>query len=189
MHELSSGHPTTPPPDHFAVTDEFTKTAKQVDALDLLNDYRHTLLFGGSRSGKSLIIVRQIFLRAILRESKHLMVRFRFNHARTHLGHETIPYVLKHCFPGNNIIENKADCYWSVPTQNGGESQVWLGGTDDRDRMEKVLGSEYSTIYANECSQIPWDAIPLLWTRLAEGKGDKQRFFYDWTSPRTSRIK
>lgn len=157
----------------------FEKTPRQVEAVDLVNTHRHSLLYGGSRSGKSLILVRHIFLRAMKKKSKHLMVRLRYNHARTSLGHETIPFVIAQCFPGVGITENKSDNYWTVPTVDGEESQVWLGGTDDAQRIDKVLGSEYSTIYANECSQIPFDAITTLWTRLAETSGLEQRFYYD----------
>lgn len=161
----------------------FVKNPKQVEALDTLNRNRHALLFGGARSGKTFIIVRNIFIRATMKASKHLIVRFRFNHARTSLNHETIPKVLAKCFPDLRVLENKADGYWVVPTRDGGESQVWIGGTDDQERIEKVLGNEYSTIYANECSQISFDAIILLWTRLAENSGLSQRFYYDCNPP------
>lgn len=161
----------------------FKKNPKQVEALDLLNRHDHGLLYGGARSGKSLIIVRNVFLRALKRSSKHLMVRFRYNHARTSLGKETIPYVLAKCFPGIDVRENKSDGYWTMPAADGGESTVWLGGTDDAERIEKILGNEYSTIYANECSQIPFEAIVLLWTRLAESSGLSLRFWYDCNPP------
>lgn len=157
----------------------FEKTPKQREAVETLIRQRHGMLYGGSRSGKSLIIVRSIFLRAMMQQSKHLMVRFRFNHARTSLGHETVPFVLARCFPDNDITYDGTDHFWRVPTVDGEESQVWLGGTDSKDRIEKVLGNEYSTVYANECSQIPFEAIPLLWTRLAETSGLEQRFWYD----------
>jgi hypothetical protein len=162
---------------------KFEKTPKQHELQELLIKYRHVLAYGGSRSGKSLGLVRATIMRGIMKPSKHLMVRFRFNHARTSLGHETIPFVINNCFPGVDIRENKSDNYWTIPCVGGGESELWLGGTDDKDRIEKVLGSEYSTIYANECSQIPFDAISMLWTRLAENSGLNQRFYYDCNPP------
>ena len=122
---------------------EFVKTSRQVEALDILNHNRHAMLYGGARSGKTVIVVRNIFLRALKRPSKHLIVRYRYNHARISLGHETIPWVLANCFPGVIAKENKADGYWTVPTARGGESQIWIGGTDDKDRVEKILGNEY----------------------------------------------
>ncbi len=121
----------------------FVKTSRQVEALDVLNHNRHAMLYGGARSGKTVIVVRNLFLRALKRPSKHLIVRYRYNHARISLGHETIPWVLAHCFPGVVARENKSDGYWTVASSRGGESQVWLGGTDDKERVEKILGNEY----------------------------------------------
>lgn len=161
---------------------KFVKTPKQREALALANAHRHTLLFGGARSGKTTIFVRNVFLRAVKKPSRHLMVRFRFNHARTSLGHETVPKVLELCFPGLDVKYNGTDHYWEVPTICGNVSQVWLGGIDDKERADKILGNEYSTIYANECSQIAWDTITTLWSRLAEGgkeAGPWQKFYYD----------
>lgn len=161
----------------------FKKTRRQREALAILNSKRHGMLYGGSRSGKTAIAIRNVFLRAMKAPSRHLIVRFRFNHAKVSLGHETIPWVLANCFPGVPVVENKAEGFYVVPAAGGGISEVWLGGTDDKDRIEKILGNEYSTIYANECSQIPFDAIATLWTRLAESSGLEQRFYYDCNPP------
>jgi len=163
--------------------EKFVKTKRQIEALEVVNQHRHGMLYGGARSGKTAILVRNVFLRAVKKSSKHLIVRYRYNHARISLGHETIPWVLRACFPGLAVAENKSDGYWTVPAADGGRSQVWLGGTDDQDRVEKILGTQYSTIYANECSQIPFEAISTLWTRLAERSGLSQRFYYDCNPP------
>lgn len=161
----------------------FRKTAKQRELLDLANHHDMTMAFGGSRSGKTVGFVRNTFLRAAKRTSNHLIARFCYNHVRTAVGKQTIPFVLAKCFPNLGIRENKADGYYTVPAADGGESIVWLGGTDDKERMEKLLGFEYSTIYLNECSQIPWDAIPLLQTRLAETSGLSLRMYFDCNPP------
>lgn len=161
------------------VRPDFKKTESQRDQLSLANNHRHTLAYGGARSAKSTGFVRNIFLRAMKRTSKHLMLRYRFNHANVSLGHETIPFVLNSCFPGADIRPHKNLGYWSVPAADGGESTVWLGGTDNKDRMDKLLGSEYSTIFVNECSEIPFEVVPLLDGRLAESSGLKLRMYYD----------
>lgn len=161
----------------------FRKTKRQRQLLALANKHKFTLAYGGSRSGKTVAFVRNVFLRAVKRPSHHLIVRFRYNHARTSLGHQTIPYVLRACFPKLPIVPNKAEGYWTVPTVCGNDSTVWLGGTDDQERMEKLLGFEYSTIYLNESSQIPFDAVPLLQTRLAETSGLALRMYFDCNPP------
>ncbi len=161
----------------------FQKTEKQRELLDLANHHDMTMAYGGSRSGKTVAFVRNTFLRAAKRTSNHLIARYCYNHARTAIGKQTIPFVLSQCFPGLDIRPNLTDGYYTVPATDGGESIVWLGGTDDKERMEKLLGFEYSTIYLNECSQIPWDAVPILQTRLAETSGLSLRMYFDANPP------
>ena len=162
---------------------KFRKTERQREATQKMIDHEHALLFGGSRAGKTFIIIRNIVHRAIKKESRHLVVRFRFNHVKTSIIYDTFPKVMKICFPdmkeGVHWKLNKSD--WFVELQNsvGSTSQIWFGGIDDKERVEKILGNEYSTIHANECSQISYDAITTLRTRLAENSGLKLRFYYD----------
>lgn len=161
----------------------FQKTEKQKQVLALANAHDYVMVEGGSRSGKTVVLSRNCFIRAAKRTSNHLIVRYAYNHVRTSMGKQTIPWVLEHCFKGLGVRENKADGYYRVPAADGGESIVWLGGTDDAERMEKLLGFEYSTVYLNECSQIPWDAVPILLTRLAENSGLSRRMYFDCNPP------
>lgn len=161
----------------------FKKTKKQVEACELLNNHENILLEGGSRSGKTTIMVRNVILRAVKKQSRHLITRFRFNHAKTSLWYDTIPKVMSKCFPDLRYKSNKSDWFITVPTVNGKTSEIWIGGVDDKERVEKILGNEYSTIYANECSQISYNAILTLQTRLAENSGLSLRFYYDENPP------
>jgi len=77
------------------------------------------------------------------------------------------------------IIENKSDWFYEFP--NG--SQIWLGGLDDKERTEKVLGNEYSTIYYNEVSQITYDSVITGYTRLAENSGLVNKAYFDCNPP------
>jgi hypothetical protein len=160
----------------------FQKTVKQREACDVLNRHDHALLVGGSRSTKTTIAVKNIVARAIKRPSRHLIVRFRFNHAKASIWYDTLPKVFQKFYPQVRYKENKQDWFIQVPCCKdfpGEYSTIWLGGIDDKDRVEKILGNEYSTILANECSQISYDAITMLRTRLAEASGLKLRFYYD----------
>ena len=59
-------------------------------------------------------------------------------------------------------------------------SQIWLMGLDDKERVEKILGMEFVTIYFNECSQIRYATVQLVRNRLAQVvPGLKQRAYYD----------
>lgn len=141
-------------------------TAKQREANRLLaGPARNVMLRGGSRSGKTFVLVRAIVQRAINAPgSRHAIFRFRFNHAKTSIWSDTLPKVLALCFPSLIVRFDKTDFYAELP--NG--SQIWIGGLDDKERVEKILGQEYATLYFNESSQIPWPSVETAMSRLAQ---------------------
>jgi phage terminase large subunit-like protein len=144
----------------------FKLTAKQAEAQELLTSTATFLmLFGGSRSGKTFLLVRSVILRAIKApNSRHCILRFRFNHVKQSVVYDTFPKVMQLCFPQVTYKLDKQD--WFVKFPNG--SEIWFGGLDDKERTEKILGNEFTTIYLNECSQISWQARGLVVTRLAQ---------------------
>lgn len=163
------------------MTTIFKKTKKQAQAIVLLasNAVRYCMLYGGSRSGKTFIAIYAIFVRASKIKSRHVILRLKFNHAKTSIWLDTIPKVLKICFPDLKVEFKASDFYVLLP--NG--SEVWIGGLDDSTRVEKILGKEYSTIYFNESSQIPWRSIQVALTRLAERNDLKKRAYFDMNPP------
>jgi len=143
-----------------------TLTPRQREANRLLaSPARNIMLRGGSRSGKTFLLCRAIVQRAInAPASRHVIFRFRFNHAKTSIWADTLPKVLKLCFPTLRYRPDKTDFYVELP--NG--SQIWIAGLDDKERVEKILGAEYCTLYFNESSQIPWGSIEIAMSRLAQ---------------------
>ncbi len=141
-------------------------TPKQQEANRLLaGPAGNIMLRGGSRSGKTFLLIRAICQRAINAPgSRHAVWRYRFNHAKTSIWADTLPKVLKLCFPMVSVNFNKTDFYVEFP--NG--SQIWIGGLDDKERVEKILGAEYATLYFNESSQISWASIETAMSRLAQ---------------------
>lgn len=167
-------------------------TPRQLAALDVCSGpATHVALRGGSRSGKTVLHVRNIVARALKSPgSRHAIFRFRFNHVKQSVGLETMPMVLATFFPALRGLEpDKSDWYWKLPNA----AEVWLGGLDDKERTEKILGKEYVTLFPNECSQIPWPSIGMLKTRLAQKVEQivpgqpvrllKPRMFYDYNPP------
>ena len=168
----------------------FRKSPKQREAIQYMSqpDVRYMLIDGGSRSGKTFINIYAMFVRALLYEgSRHCALRLRYNHARTALCRDTIPKVIRLCFPSlvGKIKENKTEAFYTFP--NG--SEVWIGGLDDPTRVEKILGNEYATIYFNECSQIDFESHEVAITRLAQkvytkdGREAKLLALYDCNPP------
>jgi hypothetical protein len=148
------------------------------------------MLFGGSRSGKTFLLTRNTILRALKApKSRHAILRFRFNHVKASIVLDTFPKVMSLAFPGVQYTVDKTDWYAKMP----GDSQIWFGGLDDKERTEKILGQEHATIYLNECSQIPQSSRDMATTRLAqqvqqhmEGRASsplKPRMFYDCNPP------
>ncbi len=162
------------------MTQIFKKTDKQVDQARLLaSASKHILSYGGSRSAKTFGICRAMVIRAAKTRSRHIALRLKFNHAKTSLFLDTFPKLFSLCFPGLEVRENRSDWYYSLP--NG--SEIWIGGLDEKERVEKILGKEYSTIFFNECSQIPYSSVTMALTRLAERSGLKTKAYYDCNPP------
>lgn len=142
----------------------------------LAGSQRHTCLVGGSRSGKTSLLVRAVIIRAMRAKSRHAILRFRSNAVWPSIGMDTFPNVMRLFFPGVRYTENKTMHYFEL--ENG--SQIWLGGLDDKERTERILGNEYVTIYFNECSQIPYASVIIALSRLAQQvPGMVQRAYYD----------
>jgi phage terminase large subunit-like protein len=143
----------------------FQFTPKQLEAQQIIaGDATHVMLFGGSRSGKTFLNVRNVVMRALKAPgSRHAILRFRFNHVKQSIILDTFPKVMQLCFPGVPYEVSKTDWYAKI---NG--SEIWFGGLDDKERTEKLLGLEFATIYLNECSQISWAAREMVMTRLAQ---------------------
>lgn len=160
----------------------FSLNARQQAANELLASHSmHVLLYGGSRSGKTFLLCRAIAVRALrAANSRHGIFRFRFNHVKESVGLDTWPKMMRLCFPEVKYDLNKSD--WFVTLPNG--SEVWLGGLDDKDRAEKVLGKEYATILLNECSQIPYSSVEIVRTRLAQKTDLKLKAYYDENPPK-----
>jgi hypothetical protein len=144
----------------------FAFTLKQLEAIKVIAGVAtHVMLYGGSRSGKTFLHVRNIVLRALKAPgSHHCILRFRFNHLKASVILGTFPKVMKLCFPGIKYVLSKTDWYVTFPNL----SELWFGGLDDKERTEKILGQEYSTMLFNEASQIPKAARDTALTRLAE---------------------
>ena len=140
----------------------------------ILNDvfaamFLYIMLFGGSRSGKTYLIVYVIIKRALKAPgSRHVMLRFRFNHIKSSIVFDTFEKVMRDEYPKlvKDIDWKLSKTDWFVSFTNG--SEIWFCGLDDKHRTEKILGKEYVTIYFNECSQISWETVGMVLTRLAQ---------------------
>jgi len=156
----------------------FKPTTIQRKALALLKSgAKHILLYGGSRSGKTTVLVMAIIFRALMYAgSRHLICRYRAKDARSSVLRETlIPWL-------DNTVGKNGYYYLAhesmITLFNG--SEIWIGGLGDREQADKILGHEYCTIYFNEISQLSYIAVTTAYSRLAmRVKGCRNLFFYD----------
>ena len=161
----------------------FTLTAKQIELRDAAAGRpRHILAYGGSRSGKTFGFCYCIATRALMAPgSRHLICRRHNVDVRQSVMMDTWPKMMRAAYPGVVLKWNKTDQVATFP--NGAE--VWFGGLDDKERVEKILGKEFVTIYPNEVSQIAYETVLTLRTRLAQNvrKEDGRRLalkiYYD----------
>ena len=174
--ETNPSHPFVPK--SKVIVSKLSLTAKQQEAQVLLrSEKRHALLVGGARSGKTTVIVNEIVERAVnFDNSRHAILRFRANAVRPSIALDTLPKVFRLGFPNRPLTQHRTDGYFSL----GNGSEIWFGGLDDQERVDKILGKEYASIFFNECSQISYASVLVALTRLAQVVKDlPQAAYYD----------
>lgn len=159
----------------------FDLTPKQYEANEILaGPAKHILLRGGSRSGKTFLVCRALLIRALKAPgSTHAVLREHFNHLKHSVIYDTVPTVAALCFPGLPLKLDKTDWFHELP--NG--SRLIYGGLDDKERADKILGQEHSSIFLNEASQISYSARNKAVTRLAQTSGLALKEYVDCNPP------
>lgn len=165
---------------------KFTLTPKQIELRKLLiGGARHCLLYGGSRSGKTFLLSYAIATRAIMAPgSRHGIFRKTSVAVKQSIGKDTFPKMMSLAYPGVPFRWYEQDGMFTINT-GPEESEVWLAGLEDKERLDKVLGKEFVTIYKNEASEISYDAHLTLMSRLAQkvstldGRDLKQKDYTD----------
>ncbi|HEX7854456.1 MAG TPA: phage terminase large subunit [Sphingobium sp.] len=164
-----------------------TATFELTDAQSRLRDKAassatHILGVGGSRSGKTFGFCYCVATRALMAPaSRHLICRLQNIDVRQSVMMDTWPNMMRKAYPGVPMRWNRSDQYCILPD----DSEVWFLGLDDKERVEKILGKEYATIYPNEVSQIAYETILTLRTRLAQkafkrdGRSLDLKMYYD----------
>lgn len=162
---------------------EIKLTIKQSKAWNILqnDDKIYALLDGGSRSGKSFVIaLNQIRIAMQYRNTRHLVARLHFSDAKTSIWHETFRPLMHQIVYSNQWHENRTDWYFKFSNN----SEIWLGGFDEKERTEKILGHEYNTVYLNEVSQLSYLVYEMVLPRLAlNTPGLVNKAYFDCNPP------
>lgn len=127
--------------------------------------------------------MRMIIIRAAKADlSDHIIARETFSSAKASIWQKTLPDVLRICFPHLQAKFNNSDYICTLP--NG--STIKIAGLDDQKKIERLLGTEYSTLWFNESNQISFGAVNKLKTRLAQRNALKKVSFFDLNPTKTS---
>lgn len=159
----------------------FALTAIQKKAREVLNSAaKFILLFGGSRSGKTFVILRNILIRALKEPfSRHIVFRQTRKSLKESVWLDTLPKVLRLCFGGIEPYQNDQELY--LRFENG--SEVWFSYLDDNRNSDAILGKEYNTIFLNEISEISFAMFNKVLTRLSLKNGLKNKLYCDCNPP------
>jgi hypothetical protein len=143
------------------------------------------LSYGGSGGGKSYFWLDVIFERANRAPgSRHAIFRLTRNSCEKTLFDKTLHEVLDKSWPG---LKDQCDISLSTMTvtlPNG--SKLFFDGLDEN-RMTKVLGDEFNTIWINECNEdgLSYSQVSTLLSRLrartetVDGKVLTNKMFFD----------
>jgi len=148
-------------------------------------DYKFFLAYGGSGGGKSFFWLDVIIERAIrAANSRHAIFRLTRNSCEKTLFDKTLHEVLDKAWPGLKDQLQISLSTMTVEFPNG--SKIFFDGLDEN-RMTKVLGDEFNTIWINECNEdgLSYQQVSTLLSRLRarnetnDGKVLKNKMFFD----------
>jgi len=142
------------------------------------------MLFGGAGSSKTWTQLHTTVQRAGLMEgSRHLCVRKRFEHAKASTWNSLKEMIdLEWAGLWEECSTNKGGGSWVLTLPNS--SEIHIGGLDDKERIEKWLGSEWATIYLNEVSEIQDERdVELISSRLRQKIAGRHMLLLDMNPP------
>jgi len=141
------------------------RTPKQKRAWTELLDNPHLsrILFdGGARSGKTDVILLWLILQADkFPGARILIARKNLDHARVTIWQNSLRKILlgiRDFTFAESVLEARH--------LNG--SVIRIAGLDDQDRVDKILGDEYLHVFINEATQISYDTMQTVVTRLSQ---------------------
>lgn len=138
----------------------------QIKAMICMTDpvARHTLLLGGSRSGKTFLAIRALIIRALTYNySRHLALRLHRVTAEKYLWKQTLKDTIEKCFHGIDFAYNHSKMILTCPNK----SEVWFGGLDEGDHSDGLLGSDWNTILFDEANEMLAENMQKARTRLS----------------------
>jgi phage terminase large subunit len=135
---------------------------------------RRILFDGGARCGKTVLICAWLaYQTERYPAARVLAARKHRNAAAKSLYNETFKQILTgrpefRFYDGEMEIRN---------LRTGGA--IYVDGLDDQERVDKVLGREFSHIFFNEASQLTWSTVTTVLSRLAQPAVPVRKAIFD----------
>ncbi|MGY4270667.1 phage terminase large subunit [Sphingomonas sp. PvP107] len=153
---------------------QLTASQKQAALLASTSANRYILYRGGSRSGKSYLISYILLMRGINTPgSRHGIFRKIQSSCRQTLFDLTFRQVMEDTFPGllSQCLVSESEATITLPNgpdpknpHIGGAIFLFLGLDDGR--RDKILGNEFASVWINECTEVDYEHVSFLMTRL-----------------------
>lgn len=145
-------------------------TLAQCNAVETIKKYKQTLLYGGSRSGKTFVFCYCLIYRALTyNKSRHGIFRQTRKDLKESIWLDTFPKVCSLIHPKFKPELNNQDLV--ARFSNG--SEIWFGYMDDKKHSDNILGKEFNTAYFNEISEMAYASYLKVLTRLSLKAYDK----------------
>ena len=144
-------------------TKVYTRTARQKQGWDILENPQYTriLFHGGARSGKTDTALLWLVKEAAQYPGCRILIARRFlSHARNTIWQLSLRNILKG-IAGFRLLESNMEIFHD----NG--SFIKIDGLDDQERVDRILGDEYSHIFINEATQTNYETVQTVLTRLS----------------------
>jgi PBSX family phage terminase large subunit len=139
-------------------------TDAQINAIDVIKKHKQSLLFGGSRSGKTFVFCYCLIYRALTyNKSRHGIFRLTRKDLKESIWLDTFPKVCSLLGDKLKPKLNNQDLFAQFP--NG--SEIWFGFMEDTKRTDNILGKEFNTAYFNEISEMAFASYSKVLTRLS----------------------
>lgn len=139
-------------------------TPAQEKAIEVIKSHKQTLLFGGSRSGKTFIYCYCLVYRALTyNKSRHGIFRLTRKDLKESIWLDTFPKVCSLIDDRLKPKLNNQELFAQFP--NG--SEIWFGYMEDTKRTDNILGREFNTALFNEISEMAFASYSKVQTRLS----------------------
>jgi predicted phage terminase large subunit-like protein len=144
-------------------------TEKQKEMSRIIEQNKMTLCIGQGRTGKTLLIVTKMFRDAIkYPNTNQAIFRNTLASAVDGIWKITVKEVIANFFPALPLMEgfkiNETDHEITFP--NG--SRIVLKGLDNKERVQKILSTQWMQIFLDEAHLIQYEHVGLLLTRLPQ---------------------